>query len=98
MIGIDHEAVLYDPEAFVEPVRIVQYWERTAGLNEDGPYPFLFCVPQNFPVNGLTTPVPPGATFEYTVPNIYGRPWAEVWERYHEEGMQRPREQSRFGL
>jgi hypothetical protein len=98
VIGIDHEAVLYDDQAFVEPVRIVQYWERTAGLNEGDPYPFLYCVPQNFPVNGFTTPVPPGTTFEYTVPNMYGRPWAEVWEKYFEKDMQRPTKQGRFGL
>jgi hypothetical protein len=98
VIGIEHEAVLYDPEAFVEPVRIVQRWERTSDLNDGAPYPYLFCVPQNFPVDGFTTPVPPGATFEYTVPDLYGRPWAEVWERYHERGMQRPRKESRFGL
>jgi hypothetical protein len=40
----------------------------------------------------------PGQTFEYRVPDIFGRPWAEIWERYHEEGMQRPREESLFGL
>jgi hypothetical protein len=41
----------------------------------------------------------PGQIVEYRVPDIYGRPWAQIWERYHEEGMERPREQtSRFGL
>jgi hypothetical protein len=98
MLGIDHEAVLYDPEAFVEPVRIVQFWERTVSLSQGDPYPFLYCVPQNFPVNGFTTPVPPGTTFEYTVPDMYGRPWAEIWEKHHEEGMQAPRTKRRFGL
>jgi hypothetical protein len=43
--------------------------------------------------------MPPGQTFEYTVPDIFGRPWAQIWERYYEEGMARPREQpNRFGL
>jgi hypothetical protein len=32
----------------------------------------------------------PGATIEYTVPDMYGRPWAQIWERYFEQGMQRP--------
>ena len=32
----------------------------------------------------------PGQTFEYTVPDMFGRPWAQIWERYHEEGMARP--------
>ena len=96
--GIEHEAVLYDPEALVEPVRIVQYWAKTGALNEGEPYPFLYCVQQNFPVDGFTTPIPPGTTFEYTVPDIYGRPWAQIWEKYHEQGMQRPKSENRFGL
>ena len=58
--GIEHEAVLYDPEALVEPVRIVQYWAKTGALNEGEPYPFLYCVQQNFPVNGFTTPMSSG--------------------------------------
>jgi hypothetical protein len=41
----------------------------------------------------------PGQTVEYRVPDIYGRPWAQIWERYHEDGKERPREQTnRFGL
>ena len=57
------------------------------------------CIPQSFPVNGHTTPMSPGQTFEYTVPDIFGRPWAQIWERYHEEGMERPKERTgRFGL
>jgi hypothetical protein len=30
------------------------------------------------------------------VPDIYGRPWAQIWERYFESGMQRPDEESIF--
>ena len=28
----------------------------------------------------------------YKVPDMYGRPWAKIWEEYHEKGMQRPPE------
>jgi hypothetical protein len=48
------------------------------------------CIPQAFPVEGQATPMSPGRTFEYTVPDIFGRPWAQIWERYHEDGMERP--------
>jgi hypothetical protein len=98
LVGIDHETVLYDPEALVEPVRIVQQWDRTAELNEGEPYPYIYCVQQNFPIDGFTTPLPPGTTFEYRVPDMYGRPWTQIWERYHEDGMDRPKEESLFGL
>jgi hypothetical protein len=98
LIGLKHEVVLYDEEAFVEPVRIVHSLDKQRELNEGDPFEIMECVPQSFPVDGHTTPMSPGQTFEYTVPDIYGRPWAQIWERYHEEGMERPRERGPFGL
>jgi hypothetical protein len=99
LVGLKHEVVLYDDEAFVDPVRIVHTLTRQQDHNEGEPFPIMECIPQSFPVDGHTTPMTPGQTFEYRVPDIFGRPWAEIWERYHEEGMERPREQKgRFGL
>jgi hypothetical protein len=99
LVGLKHEVVLYDDEAFVDPVRIVHTLTRQHDLNEGEPFPIMECIPQSFPVDGHTTPMTPGQTFEYRVPDIFGRPWAQIWERYHEEGMERPREQTgRFGL
>jgi hypothetical protein len=98
LVGIRHEAVLYDPDAFVDPVRIVQTWDRVGRLNENEPLPILECVPHIFPVRGNVTPVTPGATFEYTLPDIYGRPWAQIWEQYHEQGMERPPEEDLFSF
>jgi hypothetical protein len=96
LTGLRHEAVLYDPEAFVEPVRIVQYWDKTAELNEGEPYTYLECIQTIFPVDGHATPLSPGAVIEFTVPDTYGRPWAQIWERYYEQGMQRPVEPDLF--
>ena len=31
-----------------------------------------------------------GQTVEYTVPDIFGRPWARIWEQYHEQGIRDP--------
>jgi hypothetical protein len=98
LIGLKHEIVLYDEEVFVEPVRIVHYLDKRAELNEGDPFQIIECGPQTFPVEGHATPMTPGQTFEYRVPDIYGRPWAQIWERYHEEGMERPQEDSLFGL
>ena len=89
-IGLAHEAILYDPEALVDPVRIVHRWDTVGPLNEGDPYPYLECIQNHFPIDGRATPVAPGTTFDYTLPDMYGRPWAEVWERYHEAGMARP--------
>lgn len=89
-VGLRHEIVLYDDEAFVEPVRIVHYLEKEGDLNEGEPFQVFECVPSIFPVDGRATPVVPGKPFEYTLPDTFGRPWAQIWERYHEDGMQRP--------
>ena len=98
-VGIKQEIVLYDDEAFVGPVRIVHNLDKQRGNSEGDPFVIMECVPQSFPVDGHTTPMAPGQIVEYRVPDIYGRPWAQIWERYHEEGMERPREQTgRFGL
>lgn len=98
LIGILHEVVLYDPEALVEPVRIVHTWDKAGRLNEGNPYAYIECIQYNYPIDGYTTPIPPGTTIEYTVPDIYGRPWAQIWERYHEEGMERPERPTLFGF
>ncbi len=89
-IGLHHEVILYDEEALAQPVRIVQLLDRDHALNQGEPFTYMECIPQAFPLDGNTTPMAPGQTFEYRVPDIYGRPWAQIWERYHEEGLQRP--------
>lgn len=98
-IGLRHEVVLYDDEALAEPVRIVHLLDRQHALNEGDPLTIMECIPQSYPLEGIATPVVPGQELQFRMPDIYGRPWAEIWERYHEEGMERPQEQtSRFGL
>jgi hypothetical protein len=90
LTGIRHEAILYDPDAYVDPVRIVQSWDRVGALNQEDPFTVMECVPQIFPVKGVARPVSPGTKFEYEYPDIYGRPWAQIWEQFHEAGMKRP--------
>ena len=85
-------------KALAEPVRIVQDLDKRGELNEGDPFEIMECIPQSFPIDGQATPMTPGATVEYTLPDIYGRPWAQIWERYHEQGMERPKEQGLFGL
>jgi hypothetical protein len=98
LVGIKHEIVLYDREVFVDPVRIVQTWNKLGELNENDPFVIMECVPQIFPVNGAATPVSPGTTFEFTFLDMLGRPWAQIWEKYHENGMQRPEGQDIFSF
>jgi hypothetical protein len=96
LAGIEHEVILYDPEAFVQPLRIVQVHIRTGNINEVDPFIYARCIQTIFPVDGRPKPRSPGSTFQYTVPDIYGRPWAQTWEKYFEKGMKRPPAESIF--
>jgi hypothetical protein len=98
LTGIKHEAVLYDEESLVQPVRIVQTWQRTGRLNENDPLVYMECVPNIFPVEGAAVPAHPGKRFEYELPDMYNRPWAQIWEKYREPGMQRPAEEDLFSF
>jgi hypothetical protein len=70
--------------------------ERISGFETGSPYEFIECVQTIFPINGRATPVVAGKTIEFKVPNLFDRPWARIWEEYHEKGMQRPKEKELF--
>ncbi len=74
LVGIKHETVLYDEESLVDPVRIVQTWERLGRLNENEPLTMMECIPHIFPVKGKAVPMPPGVTFDFDMLDMYGRP------------------------
>ena len=38
----------------------------------------------------------PGTIIQYEVPDMYGRPWAQIWEKYFEQGMQKPQSEDIF--
>ncbi len=97
-IGLNHEGIFYDPEALVEPIRIVRHLEKISGFEEEDPYVFIECTQTIFPLEGRATPVAPGTVIEYEVPDMFGRPWAQIWEKYHEHGMQRPEAEDIFSF
>jgi len=97
-LGLNHEAIFYDPEALVEPVRIVRNFLRTTGYDEGDPYVYIECVQTIFPIKGTATPVAPGTVIEYEVPDMYGRPWAQIWEKYWEQGMDKPEREDIFNF
>jgi hypothetical protein len=94
-IGLNHEAIFYDPEALAEPVRIVRNYQKVDDLNKSDPYVFIECIPTIMPIDGKSTAVAPGQTVPYTVPDIYGRPWAQMWEDA-EKGMEKPKTEDIF--
>jgi hypothetical protein len=96
LAGLEHEIVLYDDEALVQPLRLIQVHIKTGQLEQVDPFIYSRCIQTIFPVDGRPQPLAPGVTIDYTVPDMYGRPWAQIWERYFEDGMQRPDDESIF--
>ena len=88
--GIEHEVVFYDPEALAEPLRLVQVHIKTGEIEEVDPFVYMRCNQTIYPISGRPQVVNPGATIDFTVPDMFGRPWAQIWEEHFEQGMQRP--------
>ena len=96
LLGLEHEAVFYDEEALIQPIRDVRFLARQGNLNDVPPNSLTHCNQTLFVVNGRATPVAPGTEIQYRVEDLYGRPWAAVWEEYFEQGMQRPKGEDIF--
>jgi len=84
------EVTMYDPVAFVAPLRLEVVYTFRAGAASDMRYQWKECQQTLFDIDGRLQPVRPGTVIEYRVPDWYDRPWARVWEEYFEEGMARP--------
>jgi hypothetical protein len=54
---------------------------------------FIECVPTIYSVEGHNAPVTPGTVIELEVPDMYGRPWDQIWRKYFEQGMSGPAEE-----
>ncbi len=96
LVGLEHEAVFYDEEGLVQPIRAIRFLSRQGDLNDVPPVNLTHCNQTLFLVNGRATQVVPGTVIQYQVEDLYGRPWAAVWEEYFEKGMQRPKTEDLF--
>jgi hypothetical protein len=88
LLGLNHETVFYDPEALVQPVRIVRNLVKQSGFKQGAPYVFIECTQSLYPQQGKATPKSPGDVFEFEQPDMNNRPWAKAWETYFEQGME----------
>jgi hypothetical protein len=89
-VGLHHETVFYDPEALVEPTRIVRNFRKQSDFDTGDPYVFPECLQTIYPLEGRATPVAPPKVIDYEVLDMYGRPWAHLWEKYFEQDMEKP--------
>jgi hypothetical protein len=87
-VGLDHEAIFYDPDAFVAPVRASYRFVRRATADDPNRrYNYIECLSNIQNVNGRPTQLTP-ADPRYV--DYYGRPWAKDWEKYFEVGWEKP--------
>jgi hypothetical protein len=90
-IGLDHEAIFYDPDAFVAPVRASYRFLRAATPDDQNRrYTYIECLSNIFNTDGKpkqTTNADP----RYV--DYYGRPWAKNWEKYFEQGWDKPQDE-----
>jgi len=91
--GLDIEAIFYDPEAFVEPLRIVTPWNHTAGIDDPQQrYLFVECRVENGIVLGPDGRPSQLTPFDEGYIDFLGRPWAQNWEKFFEQGWEKPDE------
>jgi hypothetical protein len=93
-IGLDHETIFYDPEAFVQPLRATYRYLRVAKPHEPNPpggerFYFNECLSNLKNTNGRMTQLTKG---DPRFVDYYGRPWAQDWETWFEKGWDKPEE------
>lgn len=88
--GLDHESIFYDPEAFVQPLRATyRYVRQATAADPNRRYTYIECLSNLRNTNGRPTQLTK-ADPRYI--DYYGRPWAQNWEKYFEEGWDKPQD------
>jgi len=90
------EVIMYDPVAFITPLRLAVLYTWRAGVDSTERYQWKECQQSLFNIDGRLQPVNAGTLIEYRIPDWYDRPWAAIWEEYFEDGMQPPQDNTDF--
>jgi hypothetical protein len=89
-VGLDHEAVFYDPDAFVAPVRATYRFARRATPDDPARrYTYIECLSNIQNTNGRPAQL---TNADPRFVDYYGRPWAKNWEKYFEKDWDKPEE------
>jgi len=87
-VGLEQEVVFYDPEALVQPVRIQDRFIRRAPADDPNMrYTFIECLSNIKNVNGRPQQL---TKTDANFVDYYGRPWAQNWEKWFEQGWDKP--------
>jgi hypothetical protein len=98
LLGIDWETVIYDAEALAQPVRILWHRNFQQGWGTAERLGWAECTRALYPIDGFATQIAPGEVIEFEVPDMFGRPWAHIWEQYFEQNMEKPKEELDLGF
>ena len=89
-IGLDHEAIFYDPEAFAAPLRASYRFIRQATpADPNRRYTYVECLSNIRNVNGRPSQL---SRSDPRFVDYYGRPWAQNWEQWFEKGWDKPKD------
>jgi hypothetical protein len=89
-VGLDHEAIFYDPDTFVQPVRASYRFARRATVDDPNRrYTYIECLSNIKNTDGRPTQL---TKADPRFVDYYGRPWAQDWEKYFEVGWEKPEE------
>ena len=87
-IGLDHEAIFYDPDAFVAPVRASYRFLRAATVDDPNRrYTYIECLSNIQNTNGRPSQL---TNADPRFVDYMARPWAKNWEQYFEKGWDKP--------
>ena len=87
-VGLQHEAVWYDPESLVQPVRLRDRFLRRAEAGDpNARFTFIECLSNIRNVKGRPVQMTKG---DPNFIDYYGRPWAQNWEQWFEQGWEKP--------
>jgi hypothetical protein len=90
-VGLDHEAIFYDPDAFVAPVRASYRFARRATVDDPNRrYTYIECLSNIRNTDGRPKQLNPT---DPRFVDYYGRPWAKNWEKYFEQGWDKPQDE-----
>src|SRR2546426_12458317 len=88
LVGLDREAIFYDLDAFVAPVRASYRFVRRATVDDPARrYTFIECLSNIQNTDGRPKQL---TNTDLRFVDYYGRPWAKNWEKYFEVGWDKP--------
>ncbi len=96
LAGIEHEIVFYDPEAFVQPLRLVQVHIKTGELSEVDPFIYARCIQTIFPVDGRPKPRAPARRSNTRCRTCTAARGPRSGSSTSRQGMKRPEGESIF--